>query len=64
MKNPVGHTTSVTYDLLPTKTDASLSTTNTTLMTSATYGYRLFKPLEFTDTNGEAHVPGDLAEPH
>ncbi|QDG52176.1 hypothetical protein FIV42_15940 [Persicimonas caeni] len=69
MKNPVGHTTSVTYDgydLLPTQVDATISTTNTTLTTSATYDYRLFKPVEVTDTNGNrtkvAYSPLGLVE--
>src|SRR5690554_1633847 len=69
MKNPVGHVTRVTYDfynLLPTEVEQTLSSPQTTLKTTASYDYRLFKPVEITDVNDNrsqvAYTPLGLVE--
>src|SRR5690554_4140786 len=69
MKNPVGQVTRVTYDaynLLPTKVEQTLSSTQTTLKTTASYDYRLFKPVEVIDVNDNhsqvAYTPLGLVE--
>src|SRR5690554_237163 len=69
IKNPVGQVTRVTYDaynLLPTEVEQTLSSTQTTLKTTASYDYRLFKPVEVIDVNDNrsqvAYTPLGLVE--